>query len=132
MLLFVFHSPDFVFALTTLLGSFTVYYKLLVLSPNSLLYFQHLNDESRMRSSLVAQLGSLDRAKRGYDKAFKEAERALDEYQRADADLNLSRAVVEKARMNMVIKTQQCEDAKTEYANQLQKTNELQVRITRD
>lgn len=80
-----------------------------------------------MRSSLVSQLGSLDRAKKSYDKAFKEAERALDEYQRADADLNLSRAVVEKARMNMVIKTQQCEETKTEYANQLQKTNELQV-----
>ena len=30
--------------------------------------------------------------------------------------------------MNSTIKTQQCEDAKNEYANQLQKTNEWQVR----
>jgi chromosome segregation ATPase len=81
-----------------------------------------------MRSSLLGQLGSLDRAKKSYEKASREAERALDEYQRADADLNLSRAVVEKARLNMVVKTQQCEDAKTEYASQLSKTNDLQVR----
>ncbi|KAF4520277.1 hypothetical protein B566_EDAN010223 [Ephemera danica] len=87
---------------------------------------KHLSEESRMRSSLVAQLGSLDRSKKSYEKASKEAERALDEYQRADADLNLSRAVVEKARMSMVMRTQQCEDCKSEYANQLHKTNELQ------
>lgn len=34
---------------------------------------------------------------------------------------------VEKQRMNMTTKTQQSEEAKTEYANQLQKTNEMQT-----
>lgn len=34
---------------------------------------------------------------------------------------------VEKQRVNMTLKTQQSEDAKTEYANQLQKTNEMQT-----
>lgn len=29
--------------------------------------------------------------------------------------------------MNMTLKTQQSEEAKTEYANQLQKTNEMQT-----
>lgn len=29
--------------------------------------------------------------------------------------------------MNMTVKTQQCEEAKTEYANQLQKTNDMQT-----
>lgn len=33
---------------------------------------------------------------------------------------------VEKQRMNMTMKTQQSEEAKTEYANQLQKTNDMQ------
>merc|ERR1712198_468475 len=41
-------------------------------------------------------------------------------------DLNLSRADVEKHRMNSNIKRQQMDDSKNEYANQLQKTNELQ------
>lgn len=34
---------------------------------------------------------------------------------------------VEKQRMNMTMKTQQSEEAKTEYANQLQKTNDMQT-----
>ncbi len=78
-------------------------------------------------ASLSSQISSLERSKRNYEKAFKEAERALENFQRADADFNLSRAEVEKQRTNMSIKSQHCEESKTEYANQLQKTNELQV-----
>ena len=48
-------------------------------------------------------------------------------YHKADADLNLSRAEVEKQRVNSTIKSQQCDDSKNEYANQLQKTNDGQV-----
>ena len=69
----------------------------------------------------------LAKTKEKYEKAFGASERALDAYKKADEDLNLSRAEVEKQRMNSTIKTQQCEDAKNEYANQLQKTNEWQV-----
>ncbi|CAG7714120.1 unnamed protein product, partial [Allacma fusca] len=42
------------------------------------------------------------------------------------ADLNLSRAEVEKTRLQSLYKSQQCEDSKKEYANQLDKTNEIQ------
>ena len=41
----------------------------------------------------------------------------------------LVRADVEKQRMNSNIKRQQMDDSKNEYANQLQKTNELQVSV---
>ena len=51
----------------------------------------------------------------------------MDAYQKADADLHLSRAEVEKQRMNSTMKSQQYDDAKNEYANQLQKTNAAQV-----
>ncbi|KAK7580724.1 hypothetical protein V9T40_001353 [Parthenolecanium corni] len=85
-----------------------------------------LQEGAKCMNSLSSQLSSLDRAKKNYEKAFKEAERALENFQRADADLNLSRAEVEKQRTNMSIKSQHCEESKTEYANQLQKTNELQ------
>ncbi|CAH1401186.1 unnamed protein product [Nezara viridula] len=81
---------------------------------------------ARMMGQLTSQIGTLERARKNYEKAAKEAERALDNYKRADADFNLSRAEVEKQRMNMTIKSQQCEEAKNEYADQLQRTNEQQ------
>lgn len=78
-------------------------------------------------ANLNNQINSLDRSKKSYEKAFKEAEKALENYQRAEADFDLSRAEVEKQRLNMMTKSQLCEDSKSEYANQLQKTNDLQV-----
>jgi hypothetical protein len=69
----------------------------------------------------------LERAKKAYEKAWREAEKAHDLFQKADADLNLSRAEVQKHQMNDSMKSHQCEEAKNEYAAQLQKTNELQV-----
>ncbi|RLU21677.1 hypothetical protein DMN91_006053 [Ooceraea biroi] len=88
---------------------------------------KHLQEGARLMATLAGQIGNLERARKSYEKAFREAERAVENYQRADADLNLSRAEVEKQRMNMTMKTQQSEEAKTEYANQLQKTNDLQT-----
>lgn len=88
---------------------------------------KYLQEGARLRAALAGQIGNLERARKAYEKAFREAERAVENYQRADADLNLSRAEVEKQRMNMTLKTQQSEEAKTEYANQLQKTNDMQT-----
>lgn len=85
-----------------------------------------LAEGARMMSQLNNQIATLERARKNYEKAAKEAERAHDNYKRADADLNLSRAEVEKQRMNMTMKSQQCEDAKNEYADQLQRTNDQQ------
>ncbi|XP_078045515.1 formin-binding protein 1-like Cip4 isoform X1 [Augochlora pura] len=88
---------------------------------------KHLQEGARLMATLAGQIGNLERARKAYEKAFREAERSVENYQRADADLHLSRAEVEKQRMNMTLKTQQSEEAKTEYANQLQKTNEMQT-----
>lgn len=85
-----------------------------------------LNEGLNLTQNLNGQIGSLERAKRNYEKAFREAEKSIDAYQKADADFNLSRAEVEKQRNNMNIRCGQSEDAKNEYANQLQKTNKLQ------
>ncbi|XP_057366986.1 formin-binding protein 1-like isoform X1 [Daphnia carinata] len=86
-----------------------------------------LQEGAKLQSSLSQQLSALDRAQKNYEKAFREAERAEDAYRKADADLNLSRADVEKQRINSSIKSHQCDDNKNEYAKQLQKTNELQT-----
>jgi len=80
----------------------------------------------RHQNHLQTQLANLDRAKKNYEKSFRESEKALETFQRADADLNLSRAEVEKTRLQSLYKSQQCEDTKKEYANQLDKANEMQ------
>lgn len=85
-----------------------------------------LNDGTTYQQNLSLQIASLDRAKRNYEKSYRDAEKAVESFHRADADLNLSRAEVEKQRHNMAMKNQQSDDAKNEYANQLQKTNKLQ------
>lgn len=85
-----------------------------------------LQEGQDLQQNLNAQLAALDRAKRNYEKAYREAEKAVENYQKADADFNLSRAEVEKQRHNMTLKCAQSDDAKNEYANQLQKSNKLQ------
>jgi len=87
---------------------------------------KHLNEGARIQSQLQSSLMLLSKTKEKYERAFGASERALDSYQKADADLNLSRAEVEKQRMNSTVKSQQYDDCKNEYANQLEKTNELQ------
>ena len=89
--------------------------------------FQFLQEGARIQAQLTLSLTTLAKTKEKYEKAFGASEKALEAYNKADADLNLSRADVEKHRMNSNIKRQQMDDSKNEYANQLQKTNELQV-----
>lgn len=90
---------------------------------------KHLQEGARIQAQLTLSLTTLAKTKEKYDKAFGASERALESYNKADADLNLSRADVEKQRMNSNIKRQQMDDSKNEYANQLQKTNELQAQF---
>ncbi|KAL7034673.1 hypothetical protein ACKWTF_008048 [Chironomus riparius] len=85
-----------------------------------------IQEGNDLTQQLVSQISALDRAKRNYEKAYREAEKAVENYQKADADFNLSRAEVEKQRHNMTLKCAQSDDAKNEYANQLQKSNKLQ------
>lgn len=86
-----------------------------------------LQEGTDLQQNLSSQIAALDRAKKNYEKAYREAEKAIENYQRADADFNLSRAEVEKQRHNMTFKCAQSDDAKNEYANQLQKSNKLQL-----
>ncbi|XP_043201078.1 formin-binding protein 1-like isoform X2 [Amphibalanus amphitrite] len=85
-----------------------------------------LHEATRLQNQLNNQRQQLEKAKKNYEKSAREAEKALENYHKADADLNLSRAEVEKQKMNSSLRDQQCEDNKNEYANQLQKTNDLQ------
>ena len=85
-----------------------------------------LADGAKNQQILHASLLQLDKAKKAYEKAFKEAEKAHENYIRVDADLNLSRAEVEKAKTCSTLKNQMCEESKSEYAKHLQSTNNTQ------
>lgn len=87
---------------------------------------KHLHEAQKHQSNLQNSKYLLDKNKKSYEKSFKEAEKANDTFVKIDADINLSRADVEKARLHAQQKSRSCEDSKTDYANQLQKTNELQ------
>ena len=89
---------------------------------------RYLQEGQRNQNAYAVSLSHLEKAKKSYEKAFKEADRAHEAFLRADADLNLSRAEVEKAKNFSIMKGQIGDETKTEYANQLQKTNELQRR----
>ncbi|XP_064458115.1 formin-binding protein 1-like isoform X2 [Ornithodoros turicata] len=85
-----------------------------------------LSEGSKLQASLQNSCAALDKSKKHYEKMFKEAEKSEEAFNRADNDLHLSRAEVEKARQTKQQRNQVSEDAKTDYANQLQKTNNLQ------
>ncbi|KAF5276896.1 hypothetical protein FQA39_LY06447 [Lamprigera yunnana] len=87
---------------------------------------RQLYEGSKLTQALQNQIDELFRSKKAYDKAFKESEKAIENFQKADADFNLSRAELEKQRLNMSYKSQACDTAKNHYADQLQRTNELQ------
>ena len=48
-----------------------------------------LQEGMDFQQNLSAQIAALDRAKKNYEKAYREAEKAVENYQRADADFNL-------------------------------------------
>ncbi|XP_074601103.1 uncharacterized protein LOC141855105 [Brevipalpus obovatus] len=85
-----------------------------------------LTDGAKNQQILQGSLLQLDKAKKAYDKAFKEAEKAHENFIRVDADYNLSRAEVEKAKTCSTQKNQLCEESKSEYAKHLQSTNNTQ------
>lgn len=89
---------------------------------------KYMAEGQRIKADLQSSLRQLSITQEKYHKAFGASERALDAYHKADADINLSRAEVEKQRVNNNNKNQQFEDAKNEYASQLQKTNEAQAK----
>ncbi|XP_048773159.1 formin-binding protein 1-like isoform X3 [Ostrea edulis] len=85
-----------------------------------------LQEGAKVQDHLKSSYSQLDKSRSKYERAFKMAEKATDDYRKADADINLSRAEVEKTRNQMMIKNNQCDECKNEYAAQLQQTNQHQ------
>ncbi|XP_054712717.1 formin-binding protein 1 homolog [Uloborus diversus] len=86
----------------------------------------HLQEGAKLQSNIQSSLNHLEKNKKCYEKSFKESEKANENYQKALADLHLSRIELEKARLNSISKQQASENAKVEYEEQLHMTNEAQ------
>ncbi|XP_059149210.1 formin-binding protein 1-like [Physella acuta] len=87
---------------------------------------KNLQEGARLQDVLRQSVQSLEKTKRKYERSHFESEKALDNYRKADADINLSRAEVEKYRMTMNQKVQLNEECKSEYATQIQNYNHQQ------
>lgn len=89
---------------------------------------RHLQEGSKLQNSLQASINGLDKSRKAYEKSFRDSEKAHENFRKADADLSLSRAELEKAKLISHTKGQMCEVAKSDYASQLQQTNDQQKR----
>ncbi|XP_020014561.2 formin-binding protein 1 isoform X14 [Castor canadensis] len=68
----------------------------------------------------------LESSKRRFERDCKEADRAQQYFEKMDADINVTKADVEKARQQAQIRHQMAEDSKADYSNTLQKFNQEQ------
>lgn len=85
-----------------------------------------LQEGTRVQQHLLISTQQLEKTKKQYERAFREAEKALEAYRKADADIHLSRAEVEKQKNISISKNQLSEDCKNDYAAQLEQTNKQQ------
>jgi hypothetical protein len=87
----------------------------------------HLTDLQQLHQRLNATIENMFKCQKNYGKMFKEAEAATMKYDKAEKNMDLSRAELERAKHNAHSRTQQCDEAKQTYAHSLQTTNELQL-----
>uniref|UniRef100_A0A8C7BFZ6 Formin binding protein 1 n=1 Tax=Neovison vison TaxID=452646 RepID=A0A8C7BFZ6_NEOVI len=68
----------------------------------------------------------LESSKRRFERDCKEADRAQQYFEKMDADINVTKADVEKARQQAQVRHQMAEDSKADYSSVLQKFNHEQ------
>ncbi|KHN70607.1 Formin-binding protein 1-like [Toxocara canis] len=85
-----------------------------------------LNELHTVQGCLNAAVDNMIKYQKSYVKAFREAETAHLKYDKAEKNMDLSRADLEKAKNNAMQRTQLCDDAKQNYAHALQAANQQQ------
>ncbi|XP_038640630.1 cdc42-interacting protein 4 homolog isoform X3 [Scyliorhinus canicula] len=86
----------------------------------------HLLDGRKAQHDLEVSFKQLDNAKRRFERDCKEAEKAMQNAERVDNDINTTKADVEKAKQQANLRNHMVEESKNEYASQLQKFNKDQ------
>uniref|UniRef100_A0A3P8YKT0 Formin binding protein 1a n=1 Tax=Esox lucius TaxID=8010 RepID=A0A3P8YKT0_ESOLU len=86
----------------------------------------HFHDGRRAQQHIENSWKQLESSKRRFERDCKEADRAQQYFDKIDADINVTKADVEKARQQAQMKHQVAEDSKNEYISYLQKFNKEQ------
>ncbi|XP_030391221.1 formin-binding protein 1 isoform X14 [Gopherus evgoodei] len=83
----------------------------------------HFHDGRKAQQHIETFWKQLEASKRRFERDCKEADRAQQYFEKMDADINVTKADVEKARQQAQIRHQMAEDSKAEYSSILQKFN---------
>ncbi|XP_055729728.1 formin-binding protein 1-like isoform X20 [Salvelinus fontinalis] len=86
----------------------------------------HFHDGRKAQQQIESSWKQLESSKRRFERDCKEADRAQQYFERMDADINVTKADVEKARQQAQMRHQIAADSKTEYSNYLTKFNQEQ------
>uniref|UniRef100_A0A8D0AFK9 Formin binding protein 1 n=1 Tax=Sander lucioperca TaxID=283035 RepID=A0A8D0AFK9_SANLU len=86
----------------------------------------HFHDGRKAQQHIESSWKQLETCKRRFERDCKEADRAQQYFERMDADINVTKADVEKARQQAQVRHQMAADSKSEYSSYLQKFNQEQ------
>ncbi|XP_020730459.2 formin-binding protein 1 isoform X11 [Odocoileus virginianus] len=86
----------------------------------------HFHDGRKAQQHIETCWKQLESSKRRFERDCKEADRAQQYFEKMDADINVTKADVEKARQQAQTRHQMAEDSKADYSSVLQKFNHEQ------
>ncbi|XP_053817948.1 formin-binding protein 1 isoform X2 [Vidua chalybeata] len=86
----------------------------------------YFHDGRKAQQHIETCWKQLEASKRRFERDCKEADRAQQYFEKMDADINVTKADVEKARQQAQLRHQMAEDSKAEYSSTLQKFNSEQ------
>ncbi|XP_069556954.1 formin-binding protein 1 isoform X22 [Brachyistius frenatus] len=86
----------------------------------------HFHDGRKAQQHVESSWKQLESCKRRFERDCKEADRAQQYFEKMDADINVTKADVEKARQQAQMRQQMATDSKGDYSSYLQKFNQEQ------
>ncbi|KAG7499195.1 formin-binding protein 1 isoform X3 [Solea senegalensis] len=86
----------------------------------------HFHDGRKAQQHIESSWKQLESCKRRFERDCKEADRAQQYFEKMDADINVTKADVEKARQQAQMRHQMASDSKGDYSSYLQKFNQEQ------
>ncbi|XP_072310626.1 formin-binding protein 1 isoform X28 [Eucyclogobius newberryi] len=86
----------------------------------------HFHEGRKAQQQIESSGKQLESCKRRFERECKEADRAQQYFEKMDADINVTKADVEKARQQAQMRHQMASDCKSEYSSYLQKFNQEQ------
>ncbi|KAM9306485.1 formin-binding protein 1 isoform 4-T4 [Pholidichthys leucotaenia] len=86
----------------------------------------HFHDGRKAQQHIESSWKQLESCKRRFERDCKEADRAQQYFEKMDADINVTKADVEKARQQAQMRHQMAADSKNDYSSYLQKFNQEQ------